>query len=96
MENGRTWSSYDIIEEAVTKYWQESAPQDVIVFFYQKYSHEAEWEFCKELVMANSSYDYDSMTFLNDFCEGQTDVKDITVVPLKKVTSYYAEHAIKK
>ena len=88
--------SDDIIEEAVTKYWQESAPQDVIVFFYQKYSHEAEWKFCKELVMANSSYDYDSMTFLNDFCEGQTDVKDIIIVPLKDVTLYYAEHVLNK
>ena len=88
--------SSDIIKKAIIEYWRESAPQDVIVFFYQKYSHEAEWEFCKELVMANSSYDYDSMTFLNDFCEGQTDVRGITIVPLEKVTSYYAKHALNK
>ena len=88
--------SSDIIKKAIIEYWRESAPQDVIVFFYQKYSHEVEWKFCKELVMANSSYDYDSMTFLNDFCEGQTDVKDITVVPLEDVTSYYAKHALNK
>lgn len=96
MENGRTWSSYDIIEEAVTKYWQKSAPQDVIVFFYQKYAHDSGWDFCQELVMANSSFDYESMTFLNDFCEGQTDVKDIIIIPLKDVTLYYAEHALNK
>lgn len=89
-------NSDKIIEKAIIEYWQESAPQDVIVFFYQKYSHEAEWGFCKEPVMANSSYDYDSMTFINDFCEGQTDVKDITVVPLEDVTSYYAKHALNK
>lgn len=89
-------NSDKIIEKAVIEYWRKSVPQDVIVFFYQKYAHDSRWDFRQELVMANSSYDYDSMTFLNDFCEGQRDVKDITVVPLEKVTSYYAEHAIKK
>lgn len=89
-------NSEKIIEKAIIEYWRESAPQDVIVFFYQKYAHDSEWDFCQELVMANSSFDYESMTFLNDFCEGQTDVKDIIIVPLKDVTLYYAEHALNK
>ena len=88
--------SSDIIKKAIIEYWRESAPQDVIVFFYQKYAHDSRWDFCQELVMANSSFDYESMTFLNDFDEGQTDVKDIIIVPLKDVTLYYAEHAINK
>ena len=30
-----------------------------------------------------------------DFCEGQTCVKDITIVPLHEVTSFYAENKLK-
>lgn len=85
-------NSYDIIGEAVKKYWNESHPQDVVVFFYQKYDFEDEWEWCEELVEAYSSTDYEKMMFLYDFCEGQTCVKDIRIVPLDDVTRYYAKN----
>lgn len=89
-------NSYDIIGEAVKKYWNESHPQDVVAFFYQKYDFEddAEWEWCEELVEAYSSSDYERMMFLYDFCEGQTCVKDIRIVPLEDVTRYYAKNVL--
>lgn len=81
--------SCDIIAETVQKYWRKSYPQDVVVFFYQKYSHETDWRQCEELVIAHSDSDYESITFLDDFCEGETDVKDIRIVPLWVVLSTY-------
>lgn len=82
-------NSYDIIAEAVRKYWRDNYPQDVIVFFQQKYSWDNDWERCAELVEPHGSDDYENMTFLNDFCEGQTEVKDIVIVPLSDITEFY-------
>lgn len=82
-------NSYDIIEQEVKKFWKKEYPQDVVAFFYQKYEHEAEWEWCEEVVECNGSDDYENMTFLNDFCEGQTCVKDVTIVSLSEVIAYY-------
>lgn len=88
-------TSYDIVGEAVSEYWRETLfPCDVIAFFYQKYEYEKNWEWREELVESHSDRDYESMTFLNDFCEGQTCVKDITIVPLWKVTEYYTQHVL--
>lgn len=81
--------SCDIIAEAVRNYWKKEYPQDVVVFFYQKYDYETDWRQCEELAIAHSDSDYESITFLNDFCEGETDVKDIHIVPLWIVLSTY-------
>jgi hypothetical protein len=93
--NGKKMSC-DIIEAEVRKFWEESGYSfDVVAFFYQKYDWETEWCFCSEIVMSDSSYNYD-MTFLNDFCEGQTCVKDLKIVPLHDVLEYYAEDRIRE
>lgn len=83
-------NSYEIIAEAVRAFWKKNFPQDVIAFFYQKYDFETNWEWCEELIEAEGDSDYSNMTFLYDFCEGQTCVKDVTIVPLREVTAYYA------
>ena len=88
--------SYDFVAEAVRKYWEDTYPQDVVVFFYQKYEYEQEWDWHEELVECEGSSDYQTVYFLNDFCEGQTCVKDITVAPLSEVTSYYARNELWK
>ena len=88
--------SYDFVAKAVRKYWEDTYPQDVVAFFYQKYEYEQEWYWHEELVEYESSSDYQTVYFLNDFCEGQTCVKDITVVPLSEVTSYYARNELRK
>lgn len=88
--------SYDFVEEAVRKYWEDTYPQDVIVFFYQKYDYENEWDWHEELVMCGGSSDWETVEFLRDFCEGQTCVKNIAVVPLSEVTSYYARNELWK
>lgn len=90
-------NSDDIIEEAVKKYWKEKYPQDVIAFFYQKHDWAKLWEWCEELVECHGSSDYENMTFLNDFCEGENCVKGLTIVPLSEVTEFFAEnHKLKK
>ena len=91
-------NSYDVIEEAVKAFWRTTYPQDVIAFFYQKYDFQDdnEWEWCEELVNSHSSTDYENMTFQTDFCEGQNCVKDVTIVTLDEVTSYYTKHKLKQ
>ena len=67
---------------------------DVVAFFYQKYAWDDKWEWHEELVECHGSDDYENMTFLSDFCEGQTEVKDVTIVSLHDVTAFYAKHQL--
>ena len=83
-------NSYDYIADAVRAYWKDVYPQDVVVFFRQKYSCDDEWECHEEVAFCESDSDYETVSFLMDFCEGQTCVKDVIVVPLLEVTEYYA------
>lgn len=82
-------NSYDIIADKVREFWKKNGSDDVIAFFYQKYDHEKYWEWHEELCMSQSDSDYETVEFLNDFCEGQTDVKDVTIVSLSDVTAHY-------
>lgn len=86
--------SYDVIAGAVKDYWKVNYPQDVVAFFQQKYSWDDKWERCEELVEPHGHDDYENMTFLSDFCEGQTDVKDVVIIPLREVTAVYYERKI--
>lgn len=90
--------SYDIIAAKVREYWESTYPQDVIAFFYQKYSFESDsdWEWCEELVYPNGSDDYKTVHFANDFCEGQKDVKDVSIVPLEEIIKFYHEKSNKQ
>lgn len=83
--------TYDYVEEEVKKFWNKKGyAHDVVVFFYQKYEWEQKWEFRKELVEAHSDTDMKNMTFLCDFCEGQTDFKLEDVVSLSDVLDYFS------
>lgn len=82
----------DYVEDAVRKYWKEHYPQEMIAFFYQKYEFEDTWERHAELIECNSDIDEDTVIFLNDFCEGQTDIKCLHVVPLDDVAEYYFDN----
>lgn len=93
LEGRRRMNSYAIVEKAVLEYWDKTYPQEVIAFFYQKYAHDDKWEWCEELVECDDS----TVVFLNDFCEGQTCVKDMTIVPLDEIISFYVEqHGLRK
>ena len=46
--------------------------------------------------MVVSDSDYEDMEFEIDFCEGQTDVKDIHIVSLREVMEFYREQMIDK
>ena len=84
-------NAYDIIADHVKKYWNETYPRDVIVFFKMKYEHECNYTNYEELVECESFDDYEHMTFLNDFCEGQTDCIVEKVISLYEVAKYYRE-----
>ena len=84
-------NSYDIVEKAILEYWDEHHIQeDMVAFFYQKYEFESDkdWEWHEEIVLADG---YGSMDFLTDFCEGQTCVKNLTLIPLSTVLHQYSE-----
>lgn len=82
-------NSYDYIADAVRTYWKNTFPQDVVVFFRQKYSFDDEWVCLEEVAFCESDSDYETVNFLNDFCEGQTCVENIIIVPLREVLEYY-------
>lgn len=88
--------SYDIVAEAVRKFWRENRPQPVIAFFYQKYDYDNKWEWCEELIECESSYNYDMVIFQMDFCEGQEDVKDLTIASLDEVIDFYVKNKIRQ
>ena len=88
--------SEEIIEREIRKFWKTTYPQEVIAFFYQKYKHEKEWEWYAELATPDSSDNYTTVYFENDFCEGQDCVKDLTIVPLSEITEYYAFRVLGK
>ena len=89
-------NSYDIIADAVRKYWNKVSqhPCEVIAFFYQRYDFESDndWRFEQELCMPHSSSDFNTVEFLDDFCEGETEVKDIKIVALDDILDYYVEN----
>lgn len=85
-------NSYDIVLEKVREYWKQEYPKKVIVFFYQKYSHDSEWDWCAELVSPYAFDDYETVIFDNDFCEGQTNVKDIHIVPFDEIIDFYVDN----
>lgn len=89
--------SYDIVSAKVREYWKQTYPHDVIAFFYQKYGFESEmeWEWHSELVSNLEPDDYESVIFENDFCEGQTDVKDVRIVPLDEIIDFYIDNKMK-
>lgn len=89
--------SYEIIGDAVREYWKrEGFAEEVIVFFDQKYTEDKQWEHCQELVMCESPSDFENVTFLFDFCEGQTEVANIHIKTLSEVTDFYYKAVINK
>lgn len=83
---------YDIIADAIRNFWNETGfPEEVVVFFDQKYDYEDRWEHIRCIVSPNSSNDFETVCFDWDFCEGQQDVKDIKIVTLEEVLDKFEE-----
>jgi len=82
--------SYDIIANAVRDYVliqmknDRCIDNDYIVHFYQKYEWENKWWECTEIV-SGQDLPNGTIEFSSDFCEGQTEVKDIVVMALYEV-----------
>ena len=81
-------NSYDIVSKEIKNYWNYLAdhnlPVDIfyIAHFYQKYEYSDKWEECTEIVECQDGHD---VIFMMDFCEGQTQVKDLTVYTLYQI-----------
>ena len=81
-------NSYEIIADAVRNYVIDEMEHDHIIdycylaHFYQKYDRDDKWEECTEVLEVD---DLDNIIFMMDFCEGQTCVKDITIMPLSDI-----------
>lgn len=90
--------SNDIVAEAVKKYykkhkylWDEFRDTKYLVAtFNQKYCFDKEWS--REVVMLVYNHRTDSIIFADDFCEGQTDVKDVHIHDLDDVLEYFKEN----
>ena len=80
--------SYDIIGEAVRKWWDDRFECDVVVFFEQKYDFEDDSCWCQEEVVVEHDGN-GGMTFDWDFCEGQTDVRRIYIDDLNSILKFY-------
>lgn len=89
--------SDDIVAEAVEKYykdneylWGFSDTKYLVAVFYQKYSYEEKWHHEAELLVYNCKTGI--VIFDNDFCEGQTDVKDIKIYDLDDVIEFFKDN----
>ena len=83
-------NSYDIVGEAVEKFWDKNYPRDVIAFFEQRGDYDG-WEECNELVEFTGDVSR-QMEFRSDFCEGQNRVRNLHIVPLDVVTDYFRKN----
>lgn len=83
-------NSYDIIANAVREYVCLQMKDDrciddtYIAHFYQKYEWEDKWEECTTLIF-DQDLPNGVIEFQSDFCEGQTEVKDIAIMSLHEV-----------
>lgn len=87
--------SYDIIGEAVRKWWDKHYECDVAVFFEQKYDFEdgsCWWQ--EEVIVQHDGSG--GMVFDWDFCEGQTDVRNIWIAPLNDVLKLFRARVVKQ
>lgn len=82
--------SCDIIAKAIKDYTnmqiKDNRPIDseYIVHFYQKYEWDDKWEECTVIVYCDG-FPLGAIEFSNDFYEGQTEVKEISIMALYEI-----------
>lgn len=93
----RTKDSDYIATGAVKDFWKNYHPEDVVIYFKQKYEYENDdkWEQVDTIAYYDGA-NSDNVAFLDDFFEGQTCIKDIHVVNLEDVMEYYYDNVIDK
>lgn len=83
-------TSYDIVGDKIREFWRKTCSIPVVVFFSQKYEFEDEWEQHAEIAYPDDYYD--EVVFEDDFCEGQTEVKEIKIVPIDYIVQFYIDN----
>ena len=83
-------TGYDIIEDKIIEYYESNKgiQGDVFCIFEMKYSYETEWT----KYMEPALYSGDCYEFVNDFCEGQQEIRNILIVPFEEVVNYWLEN----
>lgn len=83
-------NNYDAVANATREYWRKNDKKQVVAIFDQKYSHEKEWEHLRVFIDYDDRHD-DTVIFDYDFCEGQTDIKNLKIVSLDEILDVYEE-----
>ena len=87
-------TSFDILSEAIDNYYATIRRYpDIVCFFKQRYEGD-EWESVEVLVTTNSPNGYDEPTVITceyDFCEGQTEVKNLYIFEHDSVLAFAHE-----
>lgn len=88
--------SYDIVGEAVRKFLNNNWPDwnidnqiQVLTIFKQKYDFDTEWD--EESCMLTYDRDKDEIWFDWDFCEGQSEVKDIEIYLVDDLEDFFVD-----
>jgi len=82
--------SCTIVYNAVMSFWKKTCFQPVVVFFSQKHEFEDEWEQHAEIAYPDNYYD--DVVLMDHFCDGQTEVKDIKIVPIDELVQFYIDN----
>lgn len=82
--------SCTIVYNAVRSFWKKTCFQPVVVFFSQKHEFEDEWEQHAEIAYPDNYYD--DVVLMDHFCDGQTEVKDIKIVPIDELVQFYIDN----
>lgn len=86
---------YDFLGDLVSDFWQKNGvAEPVICFFYMGYKYD-DMDLYMELATPEAWDDYQKVIFENDFCEGQTCMQLISIVPLDRVCRYYRDNVLK-
>lgn len=87
--------SEHLVAKEVKSFWEKTYPADVVCFFKQKYEDEKEYDAIATIAYYDGQ-NIDNVEFHDDFWEGQTVAKDITIVNLDDVMMYYYDNVIEK
>lgn len=81
---------YEIVAKEVRAYWNKNGVSDVVCLLrLDGYPIEV-------IAFAQSDYDYEDVTFENDFWEGEEKIEIELITPLWKVLEFYRDHVKKE
>lgn len=92
------FTTQDILAVAVRQFWEEKyQPETVVCFFEQRYEFQKESDKCIVIAECDRDifYNEDDIIFDYDFCEGQTVLENLKIVPLRYICEYYYQNELR-